>query len=67
MQAIRWQINVCQNSSAAQLHQAGSQVDILQWLKALSIVKFVSMGPLAAVNGLLTSVFAIAALSSCTS
>ena len=46
--------------------QVGWLVDILQWLKALSYAKCVSIGPPAAVSGLVTSGFATVAHFTCT-
>jgi len=52
---------VCLNINVVRMHQVGWLVDILQWLKALSYAKCVSIGPPAAVNGLVTSGFATVA------
>ena len=67
MQANRCLAVVLQCIGAEQLRQVGSLVGILQWLKGLSRAGFVSIGPLAVVDGLSIFGFVTVALSTCTS
>ena len=51
------------DTTVVRMRLVGWLVDILQWLKALSHVRCVSIGPPAAVNGLVTSGSATVVLS----
>ena len=67
LQEIRCQIVVLTNTIVVRMRQVISLAGILQWRKALSHARCVSIGPLVAVNGLSTSGYETVGLSMCTS
>ena len=67
LQEIRCQIAVLLNTIVVRMRQVIWLAGILQWRKALSRARCVSIGPPAVVNGLSTSGYETVGLSMCTS